>query len=83
MVRKRPRVEPTDDWQEILPLCWWPEQVEYVLGQLTLRRSKAALQLQLAKALMDLERHFGDPVRRPPSQRRASSASCGRCSTTR
>ncbi len=29
MVRKRPRVEPTDDWQEILPLCWWPEQVEY------------------------------------------------------
>lgn len=29
MVRKSPRVEPTDDWQEILPLCWWPEQVEY------------------------------------------------------
>src|SRR5215212_2467894 len=29
MVRKRPRVESTDDWQEILPLCWWPEQVEY------------------------------------------------------
>jgi transposase len=29
MVRKRPRIEPTDDWQEILPLCWWPEQVEY------------------------------------------------------
>ncbi|MDP9411176.1 MAG: helix-turn-helix domain-containing protein [Actinomycetota bacterium] len=29
MVRKRRRVEPTDDWQEILPLCWWPEQVEY------------------------------------------------------
>ncbi|CAA9467612.1 MAG: hypothetical protein AVDCRST_MAG12-455 [uncultured Rubrobacteraceae bacterium] len=29
MVRKRPRVEPTDDWQEILSLCWWPEQVEY------------------------------------------------------
>ncbi len=29
MVRKRPRVEPTDDFQEILPLCWWPEQVEY------------------------------------------------------
>jgi transposase len=29
MVRKRPRVEPTDDWQELLPLCWWPEQVEY------------------------------------------------------
>ncbi len=29
MVRKRPRVEPTDDLQEILPLCWWPEQVEY------------------------------------------------------
>jgi len=26
MVRKRPRIEPTDDWQEILPLCWWPEQ---------------------------------------------------------
>lgn len=29
MLRKRPRVEPTDDWQQILPLCWWPEQVEY------------------------------------------------------
>ncbi len=29
MVRRRPRVEPIDDWQEILPLCWWPEQVEY------------------------------------------------------
>ena len=30
MVRpKRPRVEPTDDWQEILPLCWWPEQAKY------------------------------------------------------
>jgi len=29
MVRKRPRVDPTDDWQELLPLCWWPEQVEY------------------------------------------------------
>ena len=29
MVRKRPRIEPTDDWQEILPLCCWPEQVEY------------------------------------------------------
>jgi len=29
MVRKRPRVEPTDDWQELLPLFWWPEQVEY------------------------------------------------------
>ncbi len=29
MVRKRPRVEPTNDFQQILPLCWWPEQVEY------------------------------------------------------
>src|SRR5215210_185774 len=29
MVRKRPRIEPTDDWQELLPLFWWPEQVEY------------------------------------------------------
>jgi putative transposase len=29
MVRKRPRAAPTDDFQEILPLCWWPEQVEY------------------------------------------------------
>lgn len=29
MVRRRPRVEPTDDFQQILPLCWWPEQVEY------------------------------------------------------
>jgi hypothetical protein len=29
MVRKRPRIEPTDDWQELLSLFWWPEQVEY------------------------------------------------------
>ena len=30
MVRpKRPRVEPTDDFQQILPLCWWPEQAKY------------------------------------------------------
>lgn len=29
MAEKRPRIEPTDDFQEILPLCWWPEQVEY------------------------------------------------------
>lgn len=29
MVRKRLGVEPTDDFQQILPLCWWPEQVEY------------------------------------------------------
>lgn len=29
MVRKRAQVEPTDDFQQILPLCWWPEQVEY------------------------------------------------------
>lgn len=29
MVRNRPRVEPTDDFQQILPLCWWPEQIEY------------------------------------------------------
>jgi putative transposase len=29
MVRKRPRIEPTDDGQELLPLFWWPEQVEY------------------------------------------------------
>ena len=29
MAEKRPRVEPTDDFQEILPPCWWPEQVEY------------------------------------------------------
>ena len=29
MAEERPQVEPTDDFQEILPLCWWPEQVEY------------------------------------------------------
>ena len=29
MAEKRVRIEPTDDFQEILPLCWWPEQVEY------------------------------------------------------
>ena len=29
MVRKRPQIEPTEDFQQILPLCWWPEQVEY------------------------------------------------------
>ena len=29
MAGKRPRIEHTEDFQEILPLCWWPEQVEY------------------------------------------------------
>ena len=29
MAKKRKRVEPTDDWQELLPLFWWPEQREY------------------------------------------------------
>jgi putative transposase len=29
MVGKRKRIEPTDDWQELLPLFWWPEQREY------------------------------------------------------
>jgi transposase len=29
MVRKRTRVEHTEDWQELLPLFWWPEQREY------------------------------------------------------
>ena len=29
MAGKRQQVEPTDDFQQILPLCWWPEQVEY------------------------------------------------------
>ncbi len=29
MAAKRPRVEHTEDFQELLPLCWWPEQVEY------------------------------------------------------
>lgn len=27
--KRRLRVEPTDDWQELLPLFWWPEQLEY------------------------------------------------------
>jgi transposase len=26
---KRQRVEPTDDWNTLLPLFWWPEQEEY------------------------------------------------------
>jgi putative transposase len=29
MAAKRPRIEHTEDFQELLPLCWWPEQVEY------------------------------------------------------
>ncbi len=29
MAAKRPRVEHTEAFQELLPLCWWPEQVEY------------------------------------------------------
>jgi len=29
MAGKRPRIEHTEDFQEILALCWWPEQVEY------------------------------------------------------
>ncbi len=27
--RRRKRIEPTHEWQELLPLFWWPEQVEY------------------------------------------------------
>jgi transposase len=28
--RRRKRTEPThDEWQELLPLFWWPEQIEY------------------------------------------------------
>src|SRR5215207_6202536 len=27
--RLRKRIEPTHEWQELLPLFWWPEQVEY------------------------------------------------------
>jgi len=43
MLRKRPRAEPTDDFQEILPLCWWPEQVRYeVLRPLVLFGSSVA-----------------------------------------
>jgi hypothetical protein len=26
---KRQRVEPTDDWDTLMPLFWWPEQEEY------------------------------------------------------
>lgn len=29
--KKRRRVEHTKDFQQILPLCWWPEQEEYEL----------------------------------------------------
>lgn len=29
MVEKRQRVEPTDDWDTLVPLFWWPEQEEY------------------------------------------------------
>lgn len=29
MAGKRPWVEHTEDFQELLPLCLWPEQVEY------------------------------------------------------
>ncbi len=29
MAGRRRSVEPTDDWQELLPLFWWPEQVVY------------------------------------------------------
>jgi putative transposase len=29
MAAKRPRIEHTEDWQELLPLFRWPEQVEY------------------------------------------------------
>ena len=27
MVRRRPRVEPIDDWQEMLPLCWVTQRI--------------------------------------------------------
>jgi transposase len=29
MAAKRQRVEPTDDWDTLVPLFWWPEQEEY------------------------------------------------------
>jgi hypothetical protein len=28
-IRKRRRVEPTDDWKQLALLCTWPEQVRY------------------------------------------------------
>jgi hypothetical protein len=27
--KRRHRVEPTDDWEQLKPLCGWPEQVSY------------------------------------------------------
>ena len=30
---KRPKAEPTDDWQELLPLFTWPEQHVKVSGE--------------------------------------------------
>jgi transposase len=27
--RRKERIEPTRQWQELLPLFWWPEQEEY------------------------------------------------------
>ena len=27
--RRRERVEPTDEWELLLPLFWWPEQENY------------------------------------------------------
>lgn len=29
MAEKRQRVEPTEDWDTLVPLFWWPEQKEY------------------------------------------------------
>jgi hypothetical protein len=27
--RKRARIEPTHEWEQLVPLFWWPEQEEY------------------------------------------------------
>ena len=29
MAAKRRCAEPTDDWDTLMPLFWWPEQEEY------------------------------------------------------
>ena len=77
MVKKRQRVEPTENWQEILPLCWWPEQVEYerirqpaLFGvcERTLQRRIRSFEMQGMEGLFETEK--ARRRRLPPNIRR-------------
>lgn len=41
--RRRQRIETTDDFQEILPLCWWPESRSSTSGYVSLCSGGASI----------------------------------------